>query len=160
MEPCYVCGIANNNEYLTKSPCNCDVPPSVHLQCYIHVHNSMCSACGSFLKPVLINGRGRVAEFYDPADSDNYIHYSINRDLYIDGTMNIYKHSKRIAKQTYKNNILDGKSIKYYRNGDIGLIESYKDGHRHGSTTYYNHIGKPIKEIIYDHGHKIDEKTM
>ncbi len=110
-----MCQTADNDHYLTISPCNCESPMRIHLRCYIHVLDSICAACGSQMKPVVVDGKGRIVEFYDKNDSDNYIHYYVDRNLSINGQLTVYKQGVRTAKYTYKNNILDEKSITYYK---------------------------------------------
>ncbi len=158
MDPCYVCQVANDEEYLSRSPCNCDVPIRIHLLCYMHVHDSICAACGTQMRPVIVNEKGHVLEFYDPDDSDNYVHYFINKNLQINGRMTIYKQKCRVAKQTYKDDQLNGPFIHYYKNLAISAIGYNKDGIRHGPMRYYDLDGRLEKVEIYENGIKISEK--
>ncbi len=130
MEPCYMCQRADNDDYLTRSPCNCESPMRIHLRCYVHVLDSICAACGAQMKPVIVDGKGRVAEFIDLEDSSKYLHYYIDRNLTINGILTQYHQGYRVAKYTYKNSILDGKSITYNKDGTISKIE-YHHGSRH-----------------------------
>jgi hypothetical protein len=123
-----MCQIADNDDYLSRSPCNCDMPMRIHLRCYVHVLDSICTACGCQMKPVVINGKGRIVEFTNPKDSNYYLQYFVNRDLYIHGTLSMYEEGTRMAKYTYRNNILDGQSVIYDKNGDIKKIQYYQGG--------------------------------
>ena len=160
MDPCYVCQITNNDYYLSKSPCNCDIPIRVHLRCYVHIHDSICMVCGALMHPVIVTEKGRVVEFMDPTNSDKYVHYYINKHLHLDGTMTVYEEGGKIAKQTYKSDQLNGQSINYYKNGTISAIGYFKDGKRHGSMKYYSPDGHLENEKVYNNGIKVSEKII
>jgi len=55
------------------------------------------------------------------------------------GNYNIFH---KVKVENYKNGKLDGKSIHYHINGEIGRIENYKDGYQNGNDIFYDKDGK------------------
>ena len=73
------------------------------------------------------------------------------------GTAYIYRGRKIAEEKTYVNGKLEGKSIKYYSNGNKMEEVMYKNGKMEGIARWYNQDGSLKFEYIYENGKLIDE---
>ena len=61
---------------------------------------------------------------------------------------------------TLKNDIEDGKFVKYHENGNIGSEGTYVNGEPDGDVTFYDEAGALIQTDVYKDGVLIDSKHV
>ena len=111
---------------------------------------------GAFLLvSVLSFSAERTLSFEDTfQDEKTGIVYAINEKIPFTGIVELRENGNIKFLVSYKNGLMDGKSLKYYKSGQINLEETYKKGLPDGISKAYYENGKVEYEASYKNGKK------
>lgn len=100
-------------------------------------------------------------ESYEKKDLKSGVVYLIGEEEAYTGILIGYFNKDQGMKcsMTYKEGLLHGERVLYYRNGIIKSRESYANGHKDGVTYHYYDTGQLMSKITYVAGKKNGEKV-
>ncbi len=100
-------------------------------------------------------------ESYEKKDlRSGIMHLTGEEEAYTGVLVGYFNKDQRMkCTMTYREGLLHGERILYYKNGIIKSRESYADGHKDGPTYHYYDTGQLMSKINYVAGKKNGEKV-
>ncbi len=111
-----------------------------------------------FFSSLIAQGEMR-REDYEKKVLRNGIVYILGEDLPYTGILTDYSAGKK-STAAYREGLLSGEKVLYYKNGLVRSRESYRDGYKEGPTYLYYDNGQIMSEINYIKGKKSGEKLF
>lgn len=71
-----------------------------------------------------------------------------------------YQDGRKWSQASYKNDIKEGKATVWRENGNKNYEGTYSAGKPHGTWIFYDDDGSRLKEVLFEHGQKINEMTF
>ncbi len=89
----------------------------------------------------------------------NGVVYILEEDLPYTGIIMDYSEGRK-STITYREGLLNGERVLYYKNGLVRSRESYRDGYKEGPTYLYYDNGQLMSEVNYIRGKKSGERLL
>ncbi|MCL2334609.1 MAG: hypothetical protein FWC57_00935 [Endomicrobia bacterium] len=100
---------------------------------------------------------GKISTLENFLENGNRWKYSYKNDK-LNGTSYLYDSQNRlIESKTYKDNVLNGSSKKYYLSSAVKSETEYVNGKPEGYSHYYDEKGREVSTVLYKNGKEVNK---